>query len=236
MSLVKCKECGKEVSNKAKTCPNCGAKAPKKTSLFTWLVLIFIGLIAYGVSQSPSTTSTSSAKSTAGPASSQKAEVAKTVKPPKPSWAVFTSKDEMTGKFSAYASSPRALPSKRMSFPYGDVESWMAVGCDSENEWVYFGFNSAPNLAKDETKDGYNLIETRIRWNDQVEDVSLTQDWSAKFIHFRDDKAAASSIAASSTALLELQWHGQQQTYFEYSLNGSAKAIAEIRAKCSVNK
>ena len=146
MSLVKCKECGKEVSNKAKTCPNCGAKAPKKTSLFTWLVLIFIGLIVYVVSQSPSTTSTSSAKSTADPASSE------------PSWAASTSKDEMTGKFSAYASSPRALPSKRMSFPYKDVESWMAVGCDSENEWVYFGFNSTPNLTRDETKDGYNLI------------------------------------------------------------------------------
>lgn len=26
MALVKCKECGKEVSNKAKTCPGCGAK------------------------------------------------------------------------------------------------------------------------------------------------------------------------------------------------------------------
>ena len=25
MALVKCKECGKDVSDKAKTCPNCGA-------------------------------------------------------------------------------------------------------------------------------------------------------------------------------------------------------------------
>lgn len=24
MALVKCKECGKDVSDKAKTCPNCG--------------------------------------------------------------------------------------------------------------------------------------------------------------------------------------------------------------------
>ena len=24
MALVKCKECGKEISDKAKTCPNCG--------------------------------------------------------------------------------------------------------------------------------------------------------------------------------------------------------------------
>lgn len=25
MALIKCSECGKEISNKAKTCPNCGA-------------------------------------------------------------------------------------------------------------------------------------------------------------------------------------------------------------------
>ncbi|WP_412514572.1 MULTISPECIES: zinc-ribbon domain-containing protein [Shewanella] len=30
MALVKCKECGEEVSTKAKTCPKCGAKAPTK--------------------------------------------------------------------------------------------------------------------------------------------------------------------------------------------------------------
>lgn len=30
MALVKCSECGKEISNSAKTCPNCGAKNKKK--------------------------------------------------------------------------------------------------------------------------------------------------------------------------------------------------------------
>jgi hypothetical protein len=43
MALVKCHECKKEISKSAKTCPNCGTK-PRRTSLFTWLVLIlFIG-------------------------------------------------------------------------------------------------------------------------------------------------------------------------------------------------
>jgi len=39
MALVKCHECKHEISKKAKACPNCGAK-PRRTSLFTWLVLI----------------------------------------------------------------------------------------------------------------------------------------------------------------------------------------------------
>ncbi|MBS1170021.1 MAG: hypothetical protein H6R01_939 [Burkholderiaceae bacterium] len=33
MALVACKECGKEVSTEAKSCPNCGAKPPKKPSM-----------------------------------------------------------------------------------------------------------------------------------------------------------------------------------------------------------
>ena len=38
MALVKCKECGHEVSTKAKACPKCGAEQPKGTSLTTWIV------------------------------------------------------------------------------------------------------------------------------------------------------------------------------------------------------
>lgn len=41
MAIKACKECGGTVSDKAETCPNCGAKQPKKTSK---LALIFAGL------------------------------------------------------------------------------------------------------------------------------------------------------------------------------------------------
>lgn len=47
MAVVKCKECGGQVSTKADKCPSCGAKAPKKTSRVTWLVLIVIALLVY---------------------------------------------------------------------------------------------------------------------------------------------------------------------------------------------
>ena len=44
MTLKNCKECNHEVSEKAKTCPNCGHKR-KRTSLITILVLFFLGWI-----------------------------------------------------------------------------------------------------------------------------------------------------------------------------------------------
>jgi len=236
MALVKCKECGEDVSTKAKTCPKCGAKAPKKTSLFTWLVLVFIIFVIYGANQAPTTPNKPKHASASASTAPQNSEEVKNVAPPKPSWVTSISKDEMTGKFTAYAHSPPVYSSKKMEFPYHDVRSWMGIGCDARNEWVYFGFSTSPNLTKDETKDGYNLIRTRIKWDDNIENISLTQDWGAKFLSFRNDSDAIKKISVSSNALLELQWHGEQATYFKYSLNGSSKAISEIRAKCAANR
>ncbi len=67
--LVNCKDCGKEVSKNAKTCPNCGAKVKKggvflKIVLGLFLFFVFIGIIAnLDDNESSSSTQTSSKKS-----------------------------------------------------------------------------------------------------------------------------------------------------------------------------
>ncbi|MGJ0302482.1 zinc-ribbon domain-containing protein [Aliarcobacter cryaerophilus] len=43
MALVKCKECGKEISSTVKVCPSCGYK--KKPSKLTYFIVIVIGFI-----------------------------------------------------------------------------------------------------------------------------------------------------------------------------------------------
>jgi hypothetical protein len=48
MALTKCRECGEQISTKAAACPKCGAAPKKKTSLFTWLVVAFIGFAVLG--------------------------------------------------------------------------------------------------------------------------------------------------------------------------------------------
>ncbi len=53
MALVKCRECGAQVSKKAAACPECGAPAKKKTSMFTWLVLVVIGAVIFANLSSP---------------------------------------------------------------------------------------------------------------------------------------------------------------------------------------
>ena len=64
MALIKCKECGEKVSTKAKSCPNCGAKPQKKTSIITWAVLALILFVVYGGWQTESNTTSKQIKAT----------------------------------------------------------------------------------------------------------------------------------------------------------------------------
>ena len=235
MALKKCKECGGQVSSKAKTCPGCGANVPKKTSLFTWLVLIVIVYGVYAASRAPTTrvSSPETQKSSSPGSAASSGSKSSARSPAEPAWTHSTSNDEMTGELSAYATSPRVAPKSRMNFPYSDTQSWLAVGCDSDSEWIYFGFTNAPNLNNTDIQDGYNVITTRVRWDETVENTPLTQKWGAAFIHFRDAKSAIARIGGSKSVLLELDWHSQRPVYFEFPLYGSSKAIAQIRELCA---
>ncbi len=75
------------------------------------------------------------------------------------------------------------------------------------------------------------LTITRIKWDDSVENVTLTQTWGAEFIHFNNAKKILSKIKTASSMLLELDWYGEGHVYFKFPLNGASEAIAEI-LKC----
>jgi hypothetical protein len=82
MAMTKCKECGTEISTKAEPCPKCGAKAPKKTSAFTWLVagLMVLGFIGYISGNNTGSTVTSTATQSPAPAGPTKAATINNVK------------------------------------------------------------------------------------------------------------------------------------------------------------
>jgi len=149
------------------------------------------------------------------------------------SWETSTSKDKMTEEKISYANSSLTVTTEKMGFPYSDVKAWLGVGCDGTDEWAYVGFNRAPNLSNTDTKDGYSLINTRIKWDNNLDYVNFSQDWGAKFIHFRNEKSAISGIIESNFVLLELDWHGQGKTYFKFSLKGSSTALKAIRSSCA---
>lgn len=147
-------------------------------------------------------------------------------------WTTSTNADEMTGETQAFAFSPDVPPTKPMRFPYHDVRAWLAVGCNDRGEWAYVGFNQPPNLNNTETRDGYNDIMTRIKWDDTVHVVELRQEWGATFLHFVNPDPKIQKIGSRSKALLELNWHGNGSTYFQFPLKGSSAALDAMRAEC----
>ena len=54
MALIKCKECGSEVSSKAKTCPKCGIRVAVKPRSYSRLIgVIFFGAVVYFAFSNP---------------------------------------------------------------------------------------------------------------------------------------------------------------------------------------
>ncbi|MBM7624749.1 hypothetical protein [Sporohalobacter salinus] len=146
-------------------------------------------------------------------------------------WDTFVSKDEMEGTETWYATSPEVTTTEKMDFPYTGTKASLIVGYDGEDEWGYVAFSNAPNLSDTETEDGYNVIYTRVKFDDKIKNTTLTQDWGSKFLNFRNDKGIISKIKSSNTLLLELNWHGEGEVYFRFPLDGSADAINKIHDK-----
>jgi len=235
MALVKCKECGEQISNKAKTCPKCGAAPPKKTSAFTWIVALFFGAIIFAAMQGSDTSSTSRT-TTENRAAGDRASAPTTptrAERPEPTWRTTASRDEMSGEQSRFAMSPTVESTRPMNFPYRGTTATLAVGCNKSSEWAYFNFSNAPNLNRTQIRDSFNEIRTRIRWNDSIEDVTLTQRWGATTLHFRNAQDAIQKIASSNSVMLQLSWHGEDQVHFEIPLRGSGAALNEIRSQCA---
>ena len=83
MALKKCKECGKEVSTKADSCPNCGAKVKQhigclQSMFYIFLALLFIGYLASLASKEDYSSSRSSSSNSS---SYSKPDPKKTIKP-----------------------------------------------------------------------------------------------------------------------------------------------------------
>lgn len=110
MAIKPCKECGAPVSDKAESCPMCGAKQPKETSVLTWVCVGILGLAAIIWMYSDKTPSTSS-----GVVSTTQATESENVKPK--NWQYETTKDEMRGIESKFATTV-STNTVDFDFPY----------------------------------------------------------------------------------------------------------------------
>jgi hypothetical protein len=232
MAMGQCNECGQQVSKKAQACPHCGVAYPAGPTQYgcgSGCLVLILAVMAVGVWSSIGSEPSTSTASSASPNS--KGSVRST--PSVPSWRNTSSIDEMTGVRSGFAISPRVPPTNQMGFPYTDVEAWIGVGCDGEDEWAYIGFTEAPNLVNDDTKDGYSVSQSRVRWDDEIVTTQFRQTWGAEFLHFMAYAPAISRIQASNSVMVEVAWYGEGTVRFQFSLNGSSAAVSQARTSCN---
>lgn len=130
MALIKCKECGSEVSSKAETCPKCGARvAAKPMGCGSMIGLSIIGLILFSLISSNSTSTSGSRSSASSNSSSQASTViARSIPvadpipvPVNPDWDYYQSDDSM-GKGRIYQAEINSVNTVNFDFPYSGAQ------------------------------------------------------------------------------------------------------------------
>ncbi len=120
MALIKCPECGNEVSSKAKNCPKCGYKISKGIGCGAAIGIVLLVFLAIGVISSPTfnqftddklhTTQENSTSQTNTPSPSKE-------KLPGEQWVYLQSDDQM-GKGSIYQALVSSINTVNFDFPY----------------------------------------------------------------------------------------------------------------------
>mgnify|MGYP005855621629 CR=1 FL=1 len=228
MGMIKCKECGEKISKRAKTCPKCGSDKHRRSPLLA-IVLLFI-LVPMAIALltddgNVSKRSPGQKQQTAG-AGSEKQPAAPAA------WTHSRSSDPMTSEVRGVAKSPPTLSRPPMQFPYALTTGKIYFLCDSDSEWAYIEFSKAPNLIDADAMDGYSSLTARVKWDDALSTMGMTQDWGSKVLHFRPYDTAIRKLLTATEMTLELNWHGQGAVLFNFTLNGSTDAMKAARSSC----
>ena len=98
-------------------------------------------------------------------------------------------------------------------------------GSGSESVGIFF--TDEPHLTGFWGNEGY----PRVRWDDEVVRMEMSRYAGSQMVMFGDEPAAERRIRRHNTLLFEVEWGGDQ-TYFEFSLSGAARAIDDARQQC----
>jgi hypothetical protein len=148
MALVACKECGKEISKKAETCPHCGFK-PKKTSLFSWIVTILIAIpVLLGIVISAGKSNSSSSVATKSP-QELAAERQRSLDSNRESYARIIGKRAITKQLKAPATADFS----------GFTDTQVAHLKDGgPNKWIVKGYVDAQNSFGAKLRNNYQVV------------------------------------------------------------------------------
>lgn len=212
MALIKCKECGTEVSNSAKTCPKCGAPVPKKTSLLTWFALFLIIMI--GVSMSNNSSDTSSSASIESPAAVESAAAPTPVQ----NWSYQTDKDKMSGKEAKYAQSS-STNTQELHFPYqGGTQMTITL-----RKHPRMGTDAFIYVNKGQLDTNYDGTTVSVKFDDKKPmtfSMNEPSDNSRDTLFFQNQKRFIENIKKAKHVIVEAQFYQDGNRQFEFNTDG----------------
>lgn len=218
MALIKCRECGKEVSSQATTCPHCGVAVakPKKThGCGTLLVLAVVAFIVIGALGKIS----NNEKPRATPAARSPSVVAPKPAPTAPVWQYSATADSMSGK-EALQAAIDSTTRFRLAFPYqGEQSATLTV-----RKHPRHGVDSILIIERGQLQCGISDgCKLQVRFDD-----SPPQNWTfvepeshdSTILFLRDGSAFAKKVAATKKVRIELKFFQQAPVVVEFSTEG----------------
>ena len=146
-----------------------------------------------------------------------------------PKWYVQVTEDVMTSGKIWEVYSPFVKPLECLGFPYDDTKVQIIVRFNGSTELA--AIKSCDLLNADSTQiDKYNrLVPVRIRWDNELEQVSLTQKFLSSYLVFPDASKVIERLCTSKLAILEFGWYYDRTIHFKFDLTGAADIIWKVK-------
>lgn len=225
MALIKCKECGKEISKSAKSCPHCGAPAEKAKGGFSlakiMVVILGAAIIISIINDDPTTSTTSNKPAT-------KADSKPAAKAPPKKWDYYETKNPIDDTITnAFILTPDSGRNYKGSFD-------LVARCKSNKTELYVKWH---DYLGDDSSSVYE------DWKNVIVRVgnakAVTQRWGIS-----TDKSAtfASSaipllrkMAKAEKLLLQTTPYNESPAQAIYDTKGLEEPISKIAKRCNWN-
>lgn len=217
MAMAKCRECGAEVSDSAKTCPKCGVDKPvKKTSIFVKLLLgLFgLGLIGQFIGGGNSGTGGGTSASDSNPPTSRASALA-----PGSQWSYLSKADSMS-EGTTYHALVESTNSVEFKFPYsGPQHAMLSLRTDPRHgKDVIFRIEKGQILCR-----SYEDCSVLVRFDDeQASNYSAVgaADNSTETIFLRNYDRFVGKLAKAKRVRISVNIYQEGAPVFEFDVSG----------------
>lgn len=147
-------------------------------------------------------------------------------------WTTSTKSDPINDTASHFAFSPQESAHERLGSPYGGMRASLAYGCDEQSEWAYVTFTKRVNLGDVRYSASGAYVDTQVRYDDDVNTITLQLDTVSKHLHIVDDSAFIQRMISSNEIIMRFPWAGEGNIHYTFDMSGSADTINRARQQC----